>query len=763
VRGRAQQALWKIVCTLCFWTGIVPLFGWRKRRRCGSSWTVLTYHRVGREPACGGPDVVSCQRFRQHLRYLRRRYEIVPVGEAFQRQREGAEIERPLLSVTFDDGYRDNLTAALPILVQEGIRATLYAAVSSIRDNVAPWPHRLVANLRALASQSRSATTEREIRSDLLRTFRQRTARAGKVADGRLRREVARAMEQARRLPDIARIAICEEASRLSGDRGERVAEMLSAGDLLEWQRAGMEVASHTWAHSILSRVSPAARRRDLIESRRWLEDVVGKPVVHLAYPNGGEDDFDDQVARDARATGFLSAMTTLEGANAPGADRLRLRRISVGNDAVPVLAARVCLMFTRLRRWLKLRGRAKATNLARGGSRTDTARNDPATPRLAVAFIGGRGVGSAYSGIERYYEEVGSRLAARGHRVLVYCRSHFTPPGHQFRGIEVRRIPTLRSKHLETFLHTLLSTIDVSFRRVDVVQFHALGSSPFAWIPRIFGKRCVVSVRGLDWRRAKWGWLARTYLRLCERSSVLCPHATVTVSKTLQKHFEERFRRPVSYIPNGVARHERLPLHVIRRWGLKDRGYLLYAGRLSPEKGLETLIEAHRGVSDRCKLVIAGGDSYSQPYIERLKSMAGAGDVVFTGFVTGRVLHELYAHALAFVLPSQMEGLSVALLEALSYGLPVVATDIPENRELLDECGGVHFPVGDTEALAAVLRRILDDPQQAAHVGERARERVEIRFAWDRIVLETERLYIDLIQGARPRETGDAEVVRSV
>jgi len=367
---------------------------------------------------------------------------------------------------------------------------------------------------------------------------------------------------------------------------------------------------------------------------------------------------------------------------------------------------------------------------------------------RLGIAFIGGRGVGSAYSGIERYYEEVGGRLAARGHRVLAYSRSYFSPKSCDFQGMEVHRLPTLRSKHLETFVHSLLATLDVCFRHVDIVQFHALGSSPFSWLPRLFGKKAVVSVRGLDWQRAKWGFLARNYLRFCERTSLYCPNATVVVSKVLREHFSKRFGRKVLYIPNGVGNPESPGASTLAQWGLEPRRYFLYAGRLSPEKGLDILIKAHRPLADACRLVIAGGSSYSEDYIKRLRAQAGPG-VVFTGFQQGPILAELYGNALAFMLPSQMEGLSVALLEAMAYGLPVVASDIPENRELVDECGGFLFPLGDAAGLEQILQRLVANPAMALGEGRRSRERVIERFSWDRIAIETENFYFDLMDGS--------------
>jgi glycosyltransferase involved in cell wall biosynthesis len=312
-----------------------------------------------------------------------------------------------------------------------------------------------------------------------------------------------------------------------------------------------------------------------------------------------------------------------------------------------------------------------------------------------------------------------------------------------------------VRAKHLETIVHSLLATFDVCFRRIDLVQFHALGSSPLAWIPRLAGKRTVVSVRGLDWQRGKWGRVARAYLRFCEWTSVYCPDATAVVSRTLQRHFESRFGRPVRYIPNGVAPTAQRPPAAIGRWGLEARRYFLYAGRLSPEKGLDVLIEAHRTLSGP-RLVLAGGSSYSEEYMKHLRAVAGEG-TVFTGFLTGDDLAEIYSNALAFVLPSRMEGLSVALLEALAYGLPVIASDIPENRELVDECGGYLFRLDDIADLRRRLQSVAASPQDAMRLGERARRQVQARFDWDRIADLTAEFYRGVMTGSRARTPAPA------
>jgi glycosyltransferase involved in cell wall biosynthesis len=692
---------------------------------------------VGPSSSDGGPDHITPERFRRHLKYLKSRYDIVTVGEALARLRAGRAGRKPLLSLTFDDGYADNTAAALPILIDEGCRATMYPTLEAIEEGLPPWPHRLTSNLRRLVRGAAVVKdTTRTDEPEMLRLFLERLG--SRSAPDR-ERGLGALVGVLKNLPDDERRRVCDRVADLAGPPAGRERSMIDAVDLKRWRDAGMEVGSHTTRHPILSRVEPVGRRADLSLSRAGLERILGIPVLHLAYPNGRAGDWDEGTIADARAAGFHSAVTTVEGINTRDLDPFEIRRISVGNDSLPILATRVSSLGVRLRSGF--RGR-KAHR-----------RDGPAAARpLTIAFIGGRGIASAYSGIERYYEEIGSRLVDRGHRVLAYCRPHFAPDSPVYRGVEVRKLPTVRAKHLETLIHSTLATIDVCFRRVDLVQYHALGSSPLAWMPRLFGKRTVVSVRGLDWQRDKWGLFARLYLRFCETTSVRCPNATAVVSRTLKRHFETRFGRQVRYIPNGVARPATLAPDGIRRWGLDSRNYFLYAGRLSPEKGLGIMIEAHRPLAG-VKLVLAGGSSYSEAYMEELRATARDG-VVFTGFLTGTLLQEIYSNALAFVLPSRMEGLSVALLEAMSYGLPVIASDIPENRELVDECGGYLFRLDDVVDLRRVMQAIIQAPAEALQVGARARDRVRAGFDWDRIAGETAEFYREVVAGSGRTET---------
>lgn len=734
---RVRSLAWRGLSSLLYWTGIGPLSAALWRRSARDTWTVLAYHRIGRPSLDGGPDHVSVERFRAHLGYLKRRYDVVPVGEALERLRAGRVGTRPLLSVTFDDGYADNVANALPVLIEQGCRATLYPTLEAIEEGRAPWTHRMARDLhRLVEAGARIGATSNP--PAMIASF---LAEAGTMSRRSRAARIEALVDRAKGLPDEERRRVCGTVSELAGGEEPGAPVMLDAAGLLRWRQGGMEVGSHTARHPILSRTPAAERRAEFDVSRRGLERILGIEVLHLAYPNGRAGDWDRATMVDARTSGFASAMTTLCGVNRRDLDPYAIRRINAGNDPVPVLAMRISPLGVLLRTGPLPSG----SPAPRAGTPAGEAL---AAPGLRIAFIGGRGIGSAYSGIERYYEELGSRIAARGHTVVAYCRPHFAPDAPVYRGLRVRRLPTVRAKHLETIVHSLLATFDVCFRRVDLVQFHALGSSPLSWIPRLAGKRTVVSVRGLDWQRSKWGWVARAYLRLCEWTSVYCPDATAVVSRTLQRHFESRFGRPVRYIPNGVAPTVPQPPAGIRRWGLEERGYFLYAGRLSPEKGLDVLIEAHRDLHGP-RLVLAGGSSYSEDYMKNLRASAGE-RTLFTGFLTGSDLAELYSNALAFVLPSRMEGLSVALLEALAHGLPVIASDIPENRELVDQCGGYLFRLDDVTDLRRVLQSVTASPQEALRTGERARRQVQADFDWERIADDTVEFYREVMAGSR-------------
>ncbi len=369
-------------------------------------------------------------------------------------------------------------------------------------------------------------------------------------------------------------------------------------------------------------------------------------------------------------------------------------------------------------------------------------ASGDPAH-RLRIAFIGGRGVISKYSGIETYYEEVGKRLAARGHELTVYCRNHFTPELKEYEGMRLVRLPTIRSKHLETFVHTLLSTVHAVTQRYDVVHYHTLGPALFSFIPRMFGAKTVVTVQGLDWQRKKWGRIASAVLRLGERASVRFPNETMVVSRTLQKRYLELHGKATRYVPNGGVRRRRKEPRQILEWGLEPGKYVLFLGRFSPEKGCHLLVDAFERVETDAKLVMAGASSYCDEYSRELRQHAGE-RVQMLEWVSGETLDELLTNAMIFVLPSDMEGLSLALLDAMAAGLCVLASDVPENREAVEGAGYV-FRCGDAKNLAERLRFLIANPAVREAAGKAAARRVREEYHWQEISESIERAYFEI------------------
>ncbi len=367
----------------------------------------------------------------------------------------------------------------------------------------------------------------------------------------------------------------------------------------------------------------------------------------------------------------------------------------------------------------------------------------------LRVAFIGGRGVVSKYSGIETYYEEAGKRLASMGHEVTVYCRSHFTPPMRTLNHMRLVRLPTIRTKHLETLVHTFLSTVHVMFSDCEIVHYHALGPALFSFLPRWAGKKTIVTVQGLDWQRKKWGCIAARVLRFGEKAATHFPTSTIVVSQTLLKHYQSDNSSPTCYVPNGTLIRPLSESGRLKDWGLQSGEYILFLGRLSPEKNCDLLIEAYENLKPSVKLVLAGGSSHSDAYVRGLRKHQSDQVRIFD-WMSGEALDELLTNACLFVLPSDLEGLSLALLDAMGAGVCVLASDIPENREVVDGAG-YTFERGDVIALERMLKLLIENAGLRESAAERARERIQNHYLWPQIASQIEDIYMDVMD--RPRD----------
>lgn len=368
---------------------------------------------------------------------------------------------------------------------------------------------------------------------------------------------------------------------------------------------------------------------------------------------------------------------------------------------------------------------------------------------RLRIAMIGQRGVPATFGGVEHHVEELGSALTDRGHEVIVFTRANYASEHHErHRGMIVRRLPTVNTKHLDAIVHSGLSTVAAMRDSVDIVHYHAVGPGIPAFVPRIASSaKVLLTVHGLDGERAKWGRGARAVLKSAEWLSARVPNATIVVSRDLADHFASRYARSTWYIPNGVKESTRRPASEIsERFGLAEGSYLLFVGRMVPEKAPDLLIRAFREIDGDLRLVLAGGSSFTDAYERTLHTLARNDPrVITTGYVYGPTLDELYTNAAAFVLPSSLEGMPLTLLEALSYGTPVVASDIPPHLEILgsEAPGRRIFRSGDQTGLRRALERVLLEPAEERAGADSLRSSILERYRWEDVAERTERAYL--------------------
>ncbi len=365
----------------------------------------------------------------------------------------------------------------------------------------------------------------------------------------------------------------------------------------------------------------------------------------------------------------------------------------------------------------------------------------------MKIAMIGQKGIPAVLGGVERHVEELSARLAARGHEVTVFCRPYYTSHRGQWRGVRLVLLPSIRTKHLDAITHTAFATASALTGEYDILHYHAIGPSSLSFLPRMLGKRVVATVHALDWLRRKWGAGARTFLKIGEVVAARFPNEVITVSRLLQERFRKVHRRETHYIPNGVILGRKRPVKELSRFGLESGKYVLYLGRFVPEKACHVLVEAFRGLRTDMKLALVGDTAFSGDYLRSLQDAAkGDSRIVFTGAVQGQLKDEAFSNAALFVLPSELEGLPIALLEALSYGTCVLASDIPENVEALrDGNGALHgelFRAGSVDSLRMRISDLLESPGRRRAIGESGREFVLRTYDWDEIARTTEQIY---------------------
>ena len=410
--------------------------------------------------------------------------------------------------------------------------------------------------------------------------------------------------------------------------------------------------------------------------------------------------------------------------------------------------------VFYLFREWLKGKDNIDKISI----SKSDVNKEQDSVPKgkrgrpLRIAMIGHKRIPSREGGVEIVVDELSTRMVKLGCQVHAYNRYGRHTAGKKFdqrrgkyyNGIRLITIPTPKASSLNAIVYSFFATVRALFGGYDVIHFHAEGPCTMLWLPKLFGIHTVATIHGLDWQRSKWGDFAAKVLKFGEKIAARYADEVIVLSKNMQDYFGEKYNRETKFIPNGINRPEIRTADLIsQQYGLEKNGYILFIARIVPEKGLHYLIEAYSQITTEKKLVIAGGSSHSHEYMSQIKEMASKDDrIIMTDFVHGHCLEELYSNAYIFVLPSDVEGMALSLLEAMSYGNCCLVSDIQENTEVVDDYAET-FKKGNIMDLKEKMTELLNSPEVVRNYQNISRDYICDKYNWDKVVDETLNLYI--------------------
>lgn len=371
----------------------------------------------------------------------------------------------------------------------------------------------------------------------------------------------------------------------------------------------------------------------------------------------------------------------------------------------------------------------------------------------MKILMLGHKRIPSCEGGVERVVEEIGVRMVNAGHDVCVFNRYGSHVSGKEFelgnskvkeyKGIKIKTIPTFKIKSLNAVVYAFFGTVLATFKKSDVIHFHTEGICAFLFLPWLFRKNIVVTVHGLDWKRGKWKGFSKSFIKFGEKCAAKFADEIIVLSEDTQKYFMDVYNRETVYIPNGANAVTRRDAKLItEKFGLEKDKYILFLARLVPEKGLHYLLEAFKQIDTDMKLVIAGGGSHSSDYVEEVTKMASEDDrVIMTGFVQGELLDELYSNAYLYVLPSDIEGMPMSLIEAYTYGNCALVSDISENVNVAAD-RSITFEHSNVEDLKTKLSELIADNTRVEAFREDISDYILEKYNWDDIVKNTLNLY---------------------
>lgn len=368
----------------------------------------------------------------------------------------------------------------------------------------------------------------------------------------------------------------------------------------------------------------------------------------------------------------------------------------------------------------------------------------------MKIYFIGQKGIPVVEGGVESHVENLAIRLVECGHKVYVYTKYNYSDKQRKkYKGVNLINLPSISRKNLDAISHTFLATIHLLLQKADIIHYHSIGPSSLLWLVKLFKRKTpiIATFHSQCYLHQKWSAFARAYLKFGE--FILCKLADsiIVPSKVLQHYVAKRYQRQPIYIPNGVTLPERSKeLKELKKFGLESKEYILTVGRLVRDKNIHLIIEAYKKVNTSKKLVVVGQGAYTDDYVQELiKRVDNNPNIIFLGNQSGTALKALFANAHLFVQASELEGLSIALLEAMSYGIPVLVSDIEENLEAIEDAGWA-FRQGSIIDLRHQLSNMLRSPAVIKRMGAKARERVSCYYNWNNLIKDVLKIYNDSI-----------------
>jgi len=370
------------------------------------------------------------------------------------------------------------------------------------------------------------------------------------------------------------------------------------------------------------------------------------------------------------------------------------------------------------------------------------------------LQWFGHKRIPSREGGVEIVVEELSTRLVKLGNQVDAYNRKGKNVQDKnadkdkkklkEYKGVKILTIPTINKKGIDAFLYSFFASVRALFGHYDVLHYHAEGSCAMLWIPHLFKKKIVVTIHGLDWQRSKWGGFATKYIKFGEKCAVKYADEIIVLSENVKKYFKETYNRETIFVPNGIDKPVIRQANIIKnKYNLNKNDYILFLARIVPEKGLDNLIDAYMQIETDKKLLIAGGASHTNEYLEHIKEKVKDNkNIIMTGFVQGEELDELYSNAYLYCLPSHIEGMPISLLEAFSYGCNVLISDIDENVQVAEQYA-TKFKMGNVEDLAKKLKECLEDKNR--YDSKEIQEFILNKYSWNDVVEKTMKIYKEI------------------